>query len=47
VLSARPPEESVSGYRRLYVEHVLQADWGCDFDFMLPANTTGSAPIDP
>jgi dihydroxy-acid dehydratase len=47
VLSARPPEESVSGYRRLYVEHVLQADLGCDFDFMLPANTTGSAPIDP
>jgi dihydroxy-acid dehydratase len=47
VLVARPPEESASGYRRLYVEHVLQADLGCDFDFMLPASTTGSAPIDP
>jgi dihydroxy-acid dehydratase len=23
-----------SGYRRLYVEHVLQADEGCDFDFL-------------
>lgn len=24
-----------SGYRRLYVEHVLQADEGCDFDFLV------------
>jgi L-arabonate dehydrase len=23
------------GYRRLYVEHVLQADEGCDFDFLV------------
>jgi len=23
------------GYRRLYAEHVLQADLGCDFDFLL------------
>ena len=46
-LPDRLPEESVSGYRRLYVEHVTQADLGCDFDFMLPANTTGSAPIEP
>jgi dihydroxy-acid dehydratase len=22
------------GYRRLYTEHVLQADLGCDFDFL-------------
>jgi dihydroxy-acid dehydratase len=22
------------GYRRLYLEHVLQADAGCDFDFL-------------
>jgi len=22
------------GYRRLYAEHVLQADGGCDFDFL-------------
>jgi dihydroxy-acid dehydratase len=22
------------GYRRLYMEHVLQADLGCDFDFL-------------
>jgi L-arabonate dehydrase len=24
-----------SGYQRLYVEHVLQADRGCDFDFLV------------
>ncbi len=24
-----------SGYRHLYVEHVLQADQGCDFDFLV------------
>ncbi|MGF6242274.1 L-arabonate dehydrase [Paraburkholderia sp. GAS38] len=24
-----------SGYRNLYVEHVLQADQGCDFDFLV------------
>ena len=40
------PELPSSGYRRLYLEHVTQADLGCDFDFMLPAAITGSAPID-
>ena len=24
-----------SGYRKLYVEHVMQADEGCDFDFLV------------
>jgi L-arabonate dehydrase len=24
-----------SGYRKLYVDHVLQADQGCDFDFLV------------
>jgi dihydroxy-acid dehydratase len=24
------------GYRRLYLDHVLQADAGCDFDFLRP-----------
>jgi dihydroxy-acid dehydratase len=28
---ATPPR----GYRRLYAQHVLQADRGCDFDFLL------------
>jgi dihydroxy-acid dehydratase len=25
------------GYRRLYADHVLQADLGCDFDFLRAA----------
>jgi len=25
------------GYGRLFLDHVLQADQGCDFDFLLPA----------
>jgi dihydroxy-acid dehydratase len=25
------------GYERLYVDHVLQADQGCDFDFLVDA----------
>ena len=31
----KPDPADASGYRRLYVEHVLQADEGCDFDFLL------------
>jgi len=27
--------EDAGGYRKLYVEHVLQADEGCDFDFLV------------
>ena len=32
-----PPADLLwdSGYQRLYVEHVLQADEGCDFDFLV------------
>ena len=41
--SARAQKES--GYRRLYLQHVTQADVGCDFDFMLPEMTAGSAPV--
>jgi dihydroxy-acid dehydratase len=29
-----PPPPPQRGYRRLYLEHVLQADAGCDFDFL-------------
>ncbi|HKW79697.1 MAG TPA: IlvD/Edd family dehydratase [Casimicrobiaceae bacterium] len=39
------PDDSASGYRRLYLDHVLQADAGCDFDFMLPDALPGSAPL--
>ena len=35
VLPFRVPREGVAGYRKLYVEHVLQADEGCDFDFLV------------
>jgi dihydroxy-acid dehydratase len=28
------PPRADRGYRRLYAEHVLQADRGCDFDFL-------------
>jgi dihydroxy-acid dehydratase len=34
--AAHPPR----GYARLYHEHVLQADRGCDFDFLLPNPTS-------
>ena len=32
---APPPPPMESGYQRLYVEHVLQADRGCDLDFLV------------
>ena len=41
-----PVHTPMSGYRKLYVEHVTQAPLGCDFDFMLPAMTQ-SAPLPP
>jgi dihydroxy-acid dehydratase len=31
-----PPEGSDRGYARLFQQSVLQADQGCDFDFMVP-----------
>ncbi|WP_168012106.1 IlvD/Edd family dehydratase [Halomonas salinarum] len=40
-LAAHDPTESsrkiasTGGYRQLYIEHVLQADEGCDFDFLV------------
>jgi dihydroxy-acid dehydratase len=34
------------GYRRLYLQHVLQADAGCDFDFMRAERMTETAPVD-
>ena len=30
----RVPEAAQRGYARLYRDHVLQADEGCDFDFL-------------
>lgn len=35
----RPPErQHLRGYPRLYAEHVLQPDEGCDFDFLRPSS---------
>jgi L-arabonate dehydrase len=37
-----PPEQtSVGGYQSLYVERVLQADQGCDFDFLVGRRDAG------
>jgi len=36
-----PPPPMSGGYQKLYVEHVLQADRGCDLDFLL--GTRGAA----
>ena len=40
-----PPKPSGAdrGYYKLYFEHVLQAEEGCDFDFMLPAGMQDAA----
>ena len=38
---APPPQKYSRGYYRLYVEHVMQADRGCDLDFL----TGGSGSI--
>jgi len=34
-LPAPPTPNFIGGYRELYVKHVLQADEGCDFDFLV------------
>lgn len=34
---AAPAPRFERGYGRLFIEHILQADQGCDFDFLLPA----------
>jgi dihydroxy-acid dehydratase len=36
--SCRPPKKHTRGYYHLYVEHVLQADKGCDLDFLTGAS---------
>ena len=35
------------GYPRLYIDHVLQADEGCDFDFLLPDDPNNVNLIEP
>ena len=38
-----PVSKHLRGYPRLYIDHVLQADEGCDFDFLRP---TSDAELD-
>lgn len=37
----QPDPADGTGYRKLYVEHVLQADEGCDFDFLVGRRGAG------
>jgi dihydroxy-acid dehydratase len=41
---AAPTAKVTRGYRRLFQEHVLQADQGCDFDFLRASGSCGQAP---
>jgi len=38
----RPPSVPARGYARLHATHVLQADRGCDLDFLVPDESRGS-----
>jgi dihydroxy-acid dehydratase len=39
-----PARTAERGYRRLFLEHVTQADQGCDFDFLRATAITASVP---
>jgi dihydroxy-acid dehydratase len=40
-----PPPRFERGYGRMYLDHILQADQGCDLDFLL--TKTGSPAGEP
>jgi dihydroxy-acid dehydratase len=42
-----PARKHLRGYPRLYVDHVLQADAGCDFDFLRPESVEALAFVEP
>jgi len=42
-----PVSEHLRGYPRLYLDHVLQADEGCDFDFLRPASKEATRFVPP
>lgn len=42
-----PPSEHLRGFPRLYIDHVLQADQGCDFDFLRPATQAAVKFVPP
>lgn len=43
-LAAAANGESERGYRKLFLEHVTQAEDGCDFAFLRATEMTASAP---
>ena len=42
-----PKSEHLRGFPRLYIDHVLQADKGCDFDFLRPDSTEAVRFVPP
>jgi dihydroxy-acid dehydratase len=42
-----PARRHLRGYPRLYIDHVLQPDEGCDFDFLRPATDEELAFVPP
>jgi L-arabonate dehydrase len=42
-----PKSEHLRGFPRLYIDHVLQADKGCDFDFLRPDSKEGVRFVPP
>lgn len=42
-----PASRHLRGYPRLYIDHVLQADEGCDFDFLRPESDAALEFIPP
>lgn len=41
------PVQHLRGYPRLYIDHVLQADEGCDFDFLRPSSDSELEFVQP
>ena len=41
------PTRHLRGYPRLYIEHVLQPDEGCDFDFLRPQHDEALGFVEP
>jgi dihydroxy-acid dehydratase len=42
-----PATKHLRGYPRLYIDHVLQADEGCDFDFLRPETAAALEFVEP
>ena len=42
-----PTTKHLRGYPKLYIDHVLQADEGCDFDFLRPESEAALEFIHP